>query len=177
MSRKRIDEVLTFENANIIFRNFQGKRTTYNEEGKRNFCVTLDEETARRLHADGWNVKWPKNPTEDDTRLPHLPVEVSFKNYPPKIFMITTGGKNSLDENNIDCLDTAEIKTADIVINPYNWDGPRGEGVKAYLKSLYVTLIEDEFEHKYMNIGENVCSSCGRCPSKGDCGSTDDLPF
>jgi len=172
-----IQGTLNIPNANIIFRNFKGERRTFNEEGKRNFCVTFDHETAAKLEQDGWNIKWPKNPTEDDTRLPHLPVEVSFKNFAPRVMMITTRGKNSLDEESISVLDGAEIKSADIVIRPYNYEVNGRSGVKAYLKSLYVTLVEDEFERKYMNVGENMCAHCGKCPSLGACGSEDDLPF
>ena len=53
------DEAKTFlvEGAKLIFRNFSGKKSTYNATGKREFAVVLPEDYAERMLADGWNVK------------------------------------------------------------------------------------------------------------------------
>ena len=54
--------------------------------------------------------------------------------------------KTRLDEGSVDSLDYAEIKTVDLVINPYNWEPGR---VKAYLKTMYIEIVQDAFADKW----------------------------
>ena len=148
-----VNSNIVIENARLIFRNFSGKETTFNPAGSRNFCVLLDNDLGEKLTEDGWNVKWLKAKDEEDPPQAYLQVTVSFVQYPPKITIITSSGKRDLDENSVNVLDWAEIEAVDLVIRPYNWSMPSGKsGVKAYIKSMYVTLVEDEFEKKYANI-------------------------
>lgn len=154
MSRKAMDNII-IENAHIIFRNFSGRESKYNRAGDRNFCVFIDDmDTVNRLMDDGWNIR-VMPPREDGEEPRHyLQVAVSFKNFPPKVIMITRKKQTPLDEESIDSLDFAEIRAVDLTIRPYNWiiqEGTRNEksGVKAYLKTMYVTIEEDEFAEKY----------------------------
>ena len=147
---------IVVENARIGFRNFSGKESQFNPPGRRNFCVFLDQDLAKVLESDGWNVRYlqPKDDQEDPQA--YLQVTVSYNNMPPKIVMITSRGKTILDEESVSALDWAEIKEVDLIINPYNWKiqaGTKNEksGVKAYLKAMYVTIVEDAFESKYFN--------------------------
>ena len=122
---------------------------------------------AEVLQKDGWNVKWLKPRDEGDEEQGFLSVSVSFENMPPKIVLITSRGKTVLDEDNVNLLDWAEIKEVDLIIRPYNWviqEGTRNEkrGVKPYIKSMYVTLVEDEFEGKYYDLPIEDGESIGR---------------
>jgi len=148
---------ITIENARIGFRNFRGKGGQYNPEGRRNFCVFLESDLAKTLEQDGWNVRWLEPRDEQEDAQAYLQVAISYTNIPPKIIMITSHGKTILDDESIGLLDTAEISEIDLIIRPYNWTlhaGTKNEknGVKAYVKSMYVTIAEDEFEKKYYNV-------------------------
>lgn len=148
---------ITIENARIGFRNFSGKEGKYNPAGRRNFCVFLEYKEAKILEEDGWNVRWLQPRDEGDPEQGYLQVSVSFDNMPPKIIMITSKGKTALDNDSVSLLDWAEIKEIDLIIRPYNWvlqEGTRNEkrGVKAYVKAMYITIAEDEFEAKYYDV-------------------------
>lgn len=140
---------LIVENARIVLRNFAGREGTYNAAGDRNFKLLLDEEMAVELEAEGWNVKRFKPKEDDDLGDPFLEVSVSYRNIPPRITMISGAGNTVLDEDAIDVLDFAEIANVDLIINPYEWDVNGKQGIKAYLKTMYVTIVEDEFASKY----------------------------
>lgn len=160
---------ITIENARIGFRNFTGKEGQFNPKGNRNFCVFLNEEDARLFENDGWNVKYlePRDPS--DPRQAYLPVGVSFNNYPPKIMLITSTGKTILDDiNQLTILDWADFANIDLIIRPYNWEVNGKTGVKAYLKTMYATIVEDEFEEKYRNIPDSAMSSLEELPFEPD---------
>lgn len=149
------DNNLTFEDARIIFRNFEGRQTTYNDEGKRNFSLVLTPEQWEELKADGWNVK-DKPPREDgDEPLFHLPVTVSFKGKrPPRVILLTSRGRNTLDADTAMMVDWADIEKVDLIIRPYDWEVSGKTGRKAYLVAIYVTIHEDALELKYADIEE-----------------------
>ena len=168
----RVTNKIAIENARIGFRNFSGKEGRFNPAGKRNFCVFLekeykghrvpDEELASTLENDGWNVRY-LNPREDgDPRQPYLQVAVKYDNIPPKIVLITSHGKNLLGEDEVSMLDWADIANVDLIISPYNYNVNGKEGVKAYLKNMYVTIEEDEFESKYLDVPDSAANSIGR---------------
>lgn len=146
-----MEKDLVIEGARIIFRNFSGKGDQYNREGDRNFNVIIDDpKMAERLANEGWNIKI-RPPREDgDEPLYRLPVKVNFNSdYPPKIWLVTRKVNTLMDEETVGNLDFAEIRNVDLIISPYFWEVNDKKGVKAYLKTMYVTLEEDVFAEKY----------------------------
>jgi len=144
---------IRMENARIIWRNFSGKADKFNPKGgKRSFSVVIeDADLASQLIEDGWNVKQlkPRNEEEEENPRYSMQVKVSFDNKPPRVYLVTRNNKVLMTEDTIDSLDYAEIQNVDLVITPYTYDVNGKSGVAAYLKTMYVTVIEDEFADKY----------------------------
>lgn len=145
------NEQMTFQvdNAQLIFRNFSGRETDFNREGDRNFAVILDEENAKAMLRDGWNVKYLASREDGDADTPYISVSVSFKNRPPRVVMVSSAGKTDLTKDSVGVLDWADIRQADLICNAYAWEVGGKSGIKAYLKTLVVTIEEDELERRY----------------------------
>lgn len=150
---------IAIEHAQICFTNFSGTpNPPYNTLGRRRFCVLLEDDMAEEMKDEGWNVRYlePKDPNSGDEPRPYVQVEVRFDRYPPKIVLCNAHGKTVLTEENVGILDWAEIENIDLILRPYNWHMANGqEGVKAMLKNMYVTLVEDEFASKYSEIPDS----------------------
>ena len=150
---------ISIEGARIGFRNFSGVAGKFNAKGNRNFCVFLDFELGEVLAQDGWNVRWLEPRDEDEARQAYLQVALNYGSFPPNIVLITKAGKSLLNVDTINILDWADITNVDIIIRPYNWEFNGKTGVKAYVKSMYVTLAEDDFEGKYKDVPDSAKNS------------------
>lgn len=143
---------LTIRDAKIGFRNFSGRAGDYNEEGDRNFCLFLDHDLSVELKEDGWNIRYTKPKDPDEMPKAYMPVKASFGRFPPRVVQVTSRNKNKLSEHEMGEFDVAEIIKVDVTVRPHRWNRAGKSGVTAYLKTLYVTIAEDDFESDYYDI-------------------------
>ena len=147
--RKFVNNV-ELENVRIIFRNFAGKKTKYNREGERNFTVVIDDpQLVEQMREDGWNVRTIPPREEGQEEQYRLQVAVSYRVRPPKIVLVTKRARQELTEDTVESLDYADIKNVDLIISPYHWTVDNDSGIKAYVRTMYVTIEEDRFAEKY----------------------------
>lgn len=146
------------EDVRILFRNFSGEEGQYNRKGDRNFAVALDEDVAKKMEKEGWNVKRLKPRDDEEIGTAYVQCAINFSNRPPAIYLITQKmGKEIMvlmPEDQLDHLDWIDIAKADITINPYEWNVNGNSGIKAYVKSLYVTQQVDPLMERYSHIPE-----------------------
>jgi len=154
INKRAVQDDLILEDAKIIFRNFRGEGGLYNAEGKRNFSVVLDPETAQKVIDLGWNVRVKSPREEGDEPLYHLPVNVKFGMKPPMLYLVTRSknSKTPLDEETASLLDYADLETVDLILRPYNWSVNGNSGVTAYLKKGFFVIREDELDMKYADM-------------------------
>lgn len=142
------------EGARLMFRNFSGREGQYNREGDRNFAVLIDDpQLEKEMKKEGWNVKFLNPRDEDDVDQAYVQVSVNYKGRPPKIVLLSSRGnrqvRTDLAEQDVEILDWIEIANVDLILNPYEWTVSGKSGIKAYLKSMFVTMDEDELDQKY----------------------------
>lgn len=142
---------LKLENTQLIFRNFSGKESEYNRSGERSTGVVVPPEKLEEAINGGWNVKElpPRDP--QDQPLYYINAKVRFDNFPPTIYLVLPDHKpvkleNAEDTNQID---HTEICNVDAILSPYDWSVRGQSGRTAYIKTLYVNVIEDDFAEKY----------------------------
>lgn len=133
------------------FKNFSGKKTMYNNEGARNFCIVLDPEFAAVLANDGWAVKQLDPREEGEVGDFYIKITVKYGDYPPRITTISSAGRTILDKDTVDILDSIRMAKVDLICNAFDW-GPMADGKSgrsAYLQTMYVTIDEDPLEARY----------------------------
>lgn len=161
------NQTITIWDAKLYFKNFAGAEGRYNQKGDRNFGVFIDDETAKQLEEDGWNVKYTK-PNEDGYQRPYLKVKVSYKGYQkPRLYLEDEEGhKVILKEEDVADLDEYVFDKIDLKIrHAYlkNYDV-----WTQYLDKGYFVMVEDEIDKAH---GNNPAMSS---PIEDD---LDDIPF
>jgi hypothetical protein len=53
-------------------------------------------------------------------------------------------------------LDVLTFSRIDLIVNPYMWDANGNSGVKAYVKTLFLTMEPDELEEKYYDVPYSI---------------------
>lgn len=157
---------LNIGNANLLFRNFEGRATQYNRKGDRNFCVRIDDNHwAEKLKNDGWNVKIlaPRDSDEE----PRYYIKVKFS-YPednpnisrgPQVYLHQGRNVTNLDRDTVALLDDAFIIDADLTIRARPWAVNGKTGITGYLQTLHASIEEDAFASKYTSedrAGEDI---------------------
>lgn len=163
MARKIYPQI-KIEDARILFRNFEGREDKYNKAGDRNFCVLLDEIQGKELAENfGLNVKFLKSREEGDPEEAYLKVAVGYKVKPPTLVMLTKRPnpeveegfevvRNDIGEEGCQVFDWVDIEKVDLIFNAVPWEVGDKSGIKAWVKSMYVTIAQDELDEKYANV-------------------------
>lgn len=134
------------EDARMIWTNFAGKEGDYNAEGRRNFNLVLDEQSANELLADGFNVKYKEPKAEGVDPIWTLKVNLNCKGYnPPDVQIKNDHGIRKLDEESVAILDFASIEKCFVRFSPYHFK----DNVSAYLQTLLATIHESEYENSF----------------------------
>lgn len=167
---KSTSKKLTIEDAELCFKNFEGKEGQFNPAGRRNFCVLLDDKSAKKMIEEGWNVRFLHPRDEGDVEQPYIQISVSYNNFPPTIYLVSSKGKNLMNEEDLKILDWAPLAGVDLIVNAYDWNVSGKSGKKAYLAKMYAVIEEDDLDQKYMNTPDSAESAIGGC---GNCDACD----
>ncbi len=147
-------EPVFLKNVQIRWRNFEGRGSAYNADGKRNFVVELDEETAVKLYEGGWNVKLSK-PNDEGEQSAFLPVEANYGGRTmPEVFLVHGKSKELIPEDLLHIVDGVEIAHCNVYIRPYDWKMARGSGRKAYLHTIAVVIQPNPVHLMYQDLEE-----------------------
>jgi len=151
----RSENLITVEDARIIFRNFEGREEKFNPKGKRNFGLILPFELADKMLLDGWNVKYLKPRDDGDLPQPWIQVKVEFGNKPPKLVQVTRRGKTLITEDLAETLDWVDIETADVTITPYDYNINGKSGRACYAHTVVLRIEENYLIDKWDKIIES----------------------
>lgn len=148
---------LEIQNASIkwAFSHFDGREDTFNAEGDHNFTVIIDEEeTARRLMDEGWNIRTNAGREEGDPDEYLLKVKISYKFEAPKIFLLKGQRKYRADEIDLADIKRSTTEQIDVIISPSRWVRQGTTGISAYCKEMYAKVKESRFAAEYADYEE-----------------------
>ena len=131
--------------TNLIFRNFSGRESQWNEAGSRVTGVIIPADRVNEFVDEGWNVKIyvPKTDPQAEPTY-YINAKVRYDNFPPRIYIKTPFSEplKIEDEKDLDQLDRSEIDFVDVELN-------LSMRKAAYVKTMFVNTIVDDFEEKY----------------------------
>ncbi len=144
---EKIGKRIIVRNAVIMYKNFSGRKTEYNQEGNRNFCLCLTTEAADRLAEEGLNVKERirEGETPEDS-LKYIAIKVNMNSeYPPTIAtygtkLDGTKYKNVLTSETLGSLDLASFERVDLTFRLFYTVVANKPRTSAYLDDLRVVL-------------------------------------
>lgn len=155
---------IVVRDAKIALKNFSGKPGKFTPPGKREFALLIPPKIVGEddygnpvlmeevLISEGWRVKHFQLRQGEECPQAFIKVEVRFDVRPPKIVLISGNSKMLLDEESVSILDWAEIQKIDLTVRPREWTNNGQSGIKAYLQTMYVTVVEDDFASDYDDI-------------------------
>lgn len=149
--------ILEINDARIIFRNFRGEGSMYNDEGNRNFAVVIPNEEIKdalindtNQYGVGWNVRIKPPRMDGEEPYMYLTVKVKYSDRSkPKAYLITNGRKKELTEETIHILDDIDIRSVDLDIRAYDGESKFGPFRAAYLQAIYVVQEVDRFKARF----------------------------
>lgn len=129
----------------LIYRNFGGIKTDFNDAGNRNFCIKVTEEDVEMLTNANINIKRTKD------NEPYFKVNVRYSNVPPTVVRVkpTSDGhkiKTLVEEENVWTLDKALIADASISVSPYF--SSKNRKWTCYLSSMMFTPLTDPIQEE-----------------------------
>lgn len=144
------EKTVLFNDAQLIFMNFEGRPGKFNKEGEKSFSVLIpDEDVAQQMIADGWNVGYLKPQEEGEPERPVIKVKVGYTYFPPNVTLISSKARTRLDEESVKILDGLSCEKVDLIIRAYEYNVNGNQGISAYLKTMFFTIDEDELELRY----------------------------
>lgn len=155
--------LFSIEGLEFVYKtNFAGEeRPPYDDAGKRYFNAKIpDDNVARQMEAEGWNVKWTKpGPThpnpEEHVPEPFIVVNIGFKFRAPTIVLIRDGKPTYITEKTLTLLDSVEFESVDIVVRARRHE-VNGGGYKAWLAEFYGHQKLSDMGKKYAYLLEQV---------------------
>jgi hypothetical protein len=144
---------ITIRDAALMWRNFEGRETKFKPAGPdaRSFNVVLTQEQYEEFHAGGLNVRMKdaREEYDEDEPLYTLQIAVGYKQRPPRVVMITSSSRVNLGEDSVGVVDWVDIGKVDLIFRCAHWDTAGKTGIKCWLKTMFITINEDELEMEY----------------------------
>ena len=149
--------IVQIDNARLIWKNFEGRKSKFNQAGDRDFNVVIPtQEQADMLLNDtnkygvGWNVRIRAPREEGESPLMTLKVKIGrFNERGPFIYLVSGQNKVRLTEDTVQCLDTMDIRYVNMDIRPYDGEGAQGPFRSAYLHAMEVYQNVNRFEPRF----------------------------
>lgn len=131
---------LDFYGVSILNRDFGGEK--FGPESRQFSIEIVDPELAQKLTNEGVRL-WQSNyVVNDEPPRVYMNIRVDFRYGDCDIIMITPEGNAvKLGPNNVQELNKAWIKNADLHVSLNSYERPGRKGITAYCKTLVVTLM------------------------------------